>query len=86
VESFLCTLCFFNSLCIFSRSSASSGYLNPVLNFGIAMASGQWTKHYVYWVGTALGGIIATLLHGLVFASDDQLWIAPRGFIPERIA
>ena len=50
------------------------------------MASGQWTKHYVYWVGTALGGIIATLLHGLVFASDDQLWIAPRGFIPERIA
>ena len=64
----------------------ASGYLNPVLNFGIAVASGTWTKHYVYWVGTALGGILATLLHGLVFAVDDQLWITPRSYVPERIA
>ncbi|CAB3979176.1 probable aquaporin TIP-type [Paramuricea clavata] len=66
--------------------SAASGYLNPVLNFGIAVASGTWTKHYVYWVGTALGGIIATILHGLIFASDDQLWIKSRNYVPERIA
>ena len=70
----------------FFSHSASSGYLNPALNFGIAAASGVWTKHYVYWVGTALGGIKATLLHGLIFASDQQLWIKPHSYIPERIA
>ncbi|XP_028398267.1 aquaporin TIP2-1-like [Dendronephthya gigantea] len=67
-------------------NSVSGGYLNPVLNFGIAVASGSWTKHYVYWIGTGFGGILATLLHGLIFASDDELWIKPHSdYIPERI-
>lgn len=70
----------------FIRHSAAYGYLNPALNFGIAVASGTWTKHYVYWVGTMLGGMIAAILHGLVFASEDQLWIKPRNNVPERIA
>ena len=74
------------NILIFSHG-ASSGYLNPALNFGIAAASGVWTKHYVYWAGTALGGINAALMYGLVFASDHHLWIRqPSSYMPERIA
>lgn len=66
-------------------NSATFGFLNPILNFGIAVVTGVWDKHYVYWVGTLLGGCLATLLYGIVFAPVDQLWIRPRN-MPERIA
>ena len=65
------------------------GYLNPALNFGISAASNNWEKHYVYWVGTVAGGVLAAILHGLIFASDDALWIVKivnrRRYFPERI-
>ena len=65
------------------------GYLNPALNFGISVASNNWEKHYVYWVGTFAGGVLAAILNGLIFASDDALWIVKimnrRRYFPERI-
>lgn len=68
------------------RHGASSGFLNPVLNFGVAVATGEWYKHYVYIVGTVLGGIIAVILYGLTFAPVEKLWLRPRNAQSERIA
>ena len=42
--------------------------MNPARSFGPAVASSTfntavWTHHYVYWVGPALGAILAAVLY-----------------------
>lgn len=38
--------------------------MNPARTFGPAVIGGQWTNHYVYWIGPLLGGALAGLIYG----------------------
>ena len=49
--------------------------MNPVRSFGAAVVKNYWKHHYVYWVGPFLGGMLSTLMYGLVLASPNQLWL-----------
>ena len=49
-------------------SPISGGVMNPARAFGPAIASGQFTHQYIWWIGPILGGIAAALLYDTVFA------------------
>ncbi len=46
----------------------SGGAMNPARVFGPAIASGQFTHHYVWWIGPILGGIAAGFIYDKLFA------------------
>ena len=46
----------------------SGGAMNPARVFGPAIASGQFTHHYVWWLGPILGGIAAGFVYDKLFA------------------
>ncbi|HHT9129607.1 MAG TPA: MIP/aquaporin family protein [Candidatus Brocadiaceae bacterium] len=50
----------------------SGGAMNPVRVFGPAIASGQFTHHYVWWVGPIWGAIAAALVYDKVFAEKRK--------------
>ncbi|HHT9116562.1 MAG: aquaporin [Planctomycetes bacterium] len=46
----------------------SGGAMNPARVFGPAVASGQFTHHFVWWLGPILGGIAAGFVYDKLFA------------------
>ncbi|XP_050396609.1 aquaporin AQPAe.a isoform X1 [Patella vulgata] len=47
--------------------------MNTARSLGPALVMGNWDKHYVYWIGPLLGGVVAGLLYENVFASNASL-------------
>ena len=45
--------------------------MNPARTFGPALVSGQWTHHYVYWIGPLLGGLLAGVIYGRFLIKSD---------------
>ncbi|CAL4903530.1 unnamed protein product [Urochloa decumbens] len=41
--------------------------MNPARSFGPALASGDWTHHWVYWLGPLLGGSLAAIVYESLF-------------------
>nr|CAB3459786.1 unnamed protein product [Digitaria exilis] len=41
--------------------------MNPARSFGPALATGDWTHHWVYWLGPLLGGSLAAVVYESVF-------------------
>ncbi|XP_063997638.1 aquaporin-like [Pogoniulus pusillus] len=52
----------------------SGGSMNPASSLGAAIATGVWDAHWVYWLGPALGAVLAGLLWELLLGAGG-----PRG-------
>lgn len=50
----------------------SGGAMNPARVFGPAIASGQFTHHYVWWIGPIFGGIVAGFVYDKLFADSKK--------------
>ncbi|MCF6147446.1 MAG: aquaporin [Candidatus Kuenenia sp.] len=53
-------------------SPISSGAMNPARAFGPAIASGQFSHHYIWWIGPVFGGIAAAFFYDVVFAEKRK--------------
>lgn len=50
----------------------SGGSMNPAASFGAAMASGNWTNHWIYWAGPLLGGGLAGVIYEVLFIEQNR--------------
>lgn len=59
---------------ILAAGPFSGGSMNPARSFGPAVASGDFSGHWVYWLGPLIGGALAGLIYADVFiASYDPI-------------
>lgn len=59
-------------------SPISSGAMNPARAFGPAIASGQFSHHYIWWVGPVFGGMAAAFFYDTVLAEKVKKIMAVR--------
>ncbi|KAM3303306.1 hypothetical protein P3S67_014336 [Capsicum chacoense] len=61
---------------ILSGGTAFGAAMNPAMSFCQAVISKIWTNHWVYWLGTFVGGAIAGSIYQTIFIdknTDDEL-------------
>jgi len=61
---------------ILAAGPFSGGSMNPARSFGPAMASFDFSGHWIYWVGPLIGGGLAGAIYPNVFITDDHIPLA----------
>ena len=47
--------------------------MNPVRSLGPAIVVGEWTHHWVYWLGPLSGGVVASVFHNFIFFMSEDV-------------
>ncbi|CAN0858691.1 Aquaporin TIP2-1 [Linum grandiflorum] len=61
---------------ILAAGPFSGGSMNPARSFGPAVASGDFSGNWIYWVGPLIGGGLAGLIYPNVYMSSDHAPLA----------
>ncbi|CAN6456615.1 unnamed protein product [Victoria cruziana] len=57
---------------ILAAGPFSGGSMNPARSFGPAVASGDFSDNWIYWVGPLIGGGLAGLIYGNLYMSPTE--------------
>ncbi|XP_052180675.1 aquaporin TIP2-1 [Diospyros lotus] len=58
---------------ILAAGPFSGGSMNPARSFGPAVASGDFSGNWIYWVGPLVGGGLAGIIYPIVFMQRDHV-------------
>ncbi|GAU21187.1 hypothetical protein TSUD_11040 [Trifolium subterraneum] len=61
---------------IMAGGAFSAASTNPARSFGPALVSGNWTNHWVYWVGPLIGSGLAGFIYENFFINRDYVPLA----------
>lgn len=56
---------------ILAGGAISGAAMNPARAFGPAVVGGEWTAHWIYWVGPLVGAGLAALIYDFVYGEKD---------------
>lgn len=60
------------ALCGLWAGPISGASMNPARSFGPVLISGEWTAHWIYWVGPLIGGAIGAFAYEFVRRSEPE--------------
>ncbi|KAL5728365.1 hypothetical protein ACHQM5_001457 [Ranunculus cassubicifolius] len=64
---------------ILAAGPFSGGSMNPARSFGPAVAAGDFSQNWIYWVGPLIGGGLAGFIYGDVFIASSYTELPASG-------